>query len=220
MTASRLGSPIAACCFVAFSLAGSADSQPQEGKTDSNALICVIAYEFDRQRNETGERATAAEAARDDTMAKFRLLRPQSPEKAQQDIDAQGKWMKLQLDGGSLDIPGAVKSCDNIWGERVSSLPVRFTSSAPAAAPESTPENDNRVECDRIESEALSFIRIWNSDVDEFNDNPTYEARTSLRQSYDALQRRMHDSAEYAELKRCPGLSDVIRQAAAKWDHP
>jgi hypothetical protein len=207
-----------ACCFLALSILGSAHSQPQEAKTDSNALICVMAYEFDRQQNETGERATAAEAARDGTMVKFRALRPQSAEKAQQDIDAQGKWMKAQLDAGNLDIPETVKSCDSIWGEHVSSLPVRFTSSAPDASSGGAP--DNKVECDGIESQVVNFIRTWNSDVDEYNENPTYEARTSLRQSYDALQRRMYDSASYAELKRCPGLSDVIREAATKWDHP
>jgi hypothetical protein len=208
------------CCFVALSILGSAHSQPQEAKTDSNALICVMAYEFDRQQNETGERATAAEAARDGTMVKFRALRPQSAEKAQQDLDAQGKWMSAQLDAGNLDVPETVKSCDSIWGERVSSLPVRFTSSAPNTSSGGASASDNKVECDGIESQVLNFIRTWNSDVDEYNENPTYEARTSLRQSYDALQRRMYDSASYAELKRCSGLSDVIREAATKWDHP
>jgi hypothetical protein len=212
--------PGVGCCFVALSILGSAHSQPQEAKTDSNALICVIAYEFDRQQNEISERATAAEAARDGTMAKFRVLRPQSSEKAQQDLDAQGKWMKAQLDAGILDVPDAVKSCDSIWGERVSSLPVQFTSNAPNGAPLSAPANDNKIECDKIESQALNFIQTWNADIDEYNENPTYDARAGLRQSYDALQRRMHDAAEYAELKRCPGLSNVIREAAAKWDHP
>ena len=216
-TVSRIAT---ASSFAVLSLFGSAQSQAQDARTDSSALICVIAYEFDRQLNETGERATAAEAARNATMEKFLTLRPQSPEKSQQDVDAQGKHMKVELDAGSLDIPDTVQSCDIVWGESVSSLPIRFTSNAPNATASSSPVNDNQIECDKIESDALNFIRTWNSDVDEFNADPTYEARTSLRQSYDALQRRMRDSAEYSELKRCPGLGDVIREAAAKWDHP